>query len=386
MPVQAARIDDTAEAALLGLSGIAAGPASCRAGEDLCQDEASQDRSAGAPGSTPPAAAGDQAGARDKPSGGHRVLHILAAVLVGVVLPALLLDALVGRLGVSAIYVGAFPGAVLAPGWGGTRRMLMVAPVVGLAAGLGAFSAYDWWWAALLAATGVLAGAGIGFGWFAALLMVPYPADLCDPGVLGDRCRDHLRGHRGHRDAVRHRHRPPIQRPPPRRRRPPGPARGRWRGRHVRVGPGGCGGHRGGPGLDRAVLGRRARAHLGAVHHHRKTRTDPGKGPRDRARGDRRDPGGTAADPPTGVLAVVGTVVFVVALTQTKRYWLMYGLYTFSLVLLPPHPGQVGFEAEERGFQILVGIGLLVVGLFILHALGSWLAKHHPQPELAPTA
>ena len=83
---------------------------------------------------------------------------------------------------------------------------------------------------------------------------------------------------------------------------------------------------------------------------------------------------------------MVGTVVFVVALTQAKRYWLMYGLYTFSLVLLLASPGQVGFEAEERGFQILVGIGLLVVGLFMLHALGSWLAKHHPQPELAPTA
>jgi len=86
------------------------------------------------------------------------------------------------------------------------------------------------------------------------------------------------------------------------------------------------------------------------------------------------------------VLTLVGAVAFVVALTQAKTYWLMYGLYTFSLVLLLAAPGQVGFEAEERGLQILVGVGLLVVGLFVLHAIGDRLAKHHPQPELAPAA
>jgi hypothetical protein len=64
----------------------------------------------------------------------------------------------------------------------------------------------------------------------------------------------------------------------------------------------------------------------------------------------------------------------------------MYGLYTFSLILLLAAPGQVGFEAEERGFQILVGVGLLVIGLFVIHALGSRLAKHDPQPEPAPAA
>ena len=76
-------------------------------------------------------------------------------------------------------------------------------------------------------------------------------------------------------------------------------------------------------------------------------------------------------------------VVFVIALTQAKTYWLMYGLYTFSLVLLLAAPGHVGFEAEERGFQILVGVGLLVVGLAIIHALAAWVAKRDPQPELA---
>jgi len=62
----------------------------------------------------------------------------------------------------------------------------------------------------------------------------------------------------------------------------------------------------------------------------------------------------------------------------------MYGLYTFSLVILLAAPGQVGFEAEQRGFQILVGVGLLVVGLFIVHALGNWLAKRDPEPAFAP--
>jgi hypothetical protein len=90
-------------------------------------------------------------------------------------------------------------------------------------------------------------------------------------------------------------------------------------------------------------------------------------------------------DPPAGVVAAVGALAFVLALTQAKTYWRMYGLYTFSLVLLLAAPGQLGFEAEERGFQVLVGIALLVVGLFIVHALGTWLAKRHPQPELAPT-
>jgi hypothetical protein len=81
----------------------------------------------------------------------------------------------------------------------------------------------------------------------------------------------------------------------------------------------------------------------------------------------------------------VATVAFVAALTQAKkRYWLMYGLYTFSLVLLLAAPGHVGYEAEERGFQILVGIGLLVVGLAVVTVLGQRRRERYPQPELAP--
>ena len=72
--------------------------------------------------------------------------------------------------------------------------------------------------------------------------------------------------------------------------------------------------------------------------------------------------------PPPAVLTTIGIIAFIIALTQAKTYWLMYGLYTFSLVLLLSAPGKVGFEAEERGVEILVGIGLLVVGLAVVHA------------------
>ena len=345
-------------------------------------DEAAQDRSAGAPG-TPPAAAGDQAGARDKPSGWHRVLHILAAVLVGVVLPALLLGALVGRLGVSAMFVGLILGGAGAK-LGGTRRMLMVAPVVGLAAGLGAFSAYDWWWAALLAATGVLAGAGIGFGWFAALLMVPYAATFVTPVSSGTDAVIY-----GVIVAIATLYGIVIAR----RFSAPEIVDGDHLARPVAAGVAVMFG---------LVLGGAAAIGVALGWTEPYWVAEPvlilvlyiitGKRERIREKALGTALGVIAAlpvallDPPTGVLAVVGTVAFVLALTQTKRYWLMYGLYTFSLVLLLASPGQVGFEAEERGFQILVGVGLLVVGLFLLHALGSWLAKHHPQPELAPTA
>jgi hypothetical protein len=87
-------------------------------------------------------------GGADKPSAARRVMHILGAVLVAVVLPALLIGALVGRLGVAAMLTGLVLG-VVGSKIGGARRMLYVAPVIGVAAGLGAFSAYVaalWQW------------------------------------------------------------------------------------------------------------------------------------------------------------------------------------------------------------------------------------------------
>jgi hypothetical protein len=101
----------------------------------------------GALGSPAPVDAGE---VRETPSGVHRLLHVLGAVLVAVVLPTLLIGALVGSLGVSAVLTGLTLGAAESK-IGGTHRMLFVAPMLGVAAGLGAFTAYDWWWAALLA-------------------------------------------------------------------------------------------------------------------------------------------------------------------------------------------------------------------------------------------
>ena len=148
-------------------------------------------------------AAADSAEAHEQPSGARRTMHISGAVLVAVVLPVLLVGALVGQLGVGALFVGLLLG-VVGSKIGGTRRMLFVAPMIGVAAGLGALTAYDWWWVALLAVVGALAGAGIGFGWFPALLMVPYAATFVvqvDSGTvdLPPRPREHRIGVRGRR-------------------------------------------------------------------------------------------------------------------------------------------------------------------------------------------
>ena len=69
---------------------------------------------------------GDLASASpQEPSGSHRLLHLLGALLVGVVLPAVLVGALVGELGVSALFTGVVWGAVGAK-LAGTRRMVYV--------------------------------------------------------------------------------------------------------------------------------------------------------------------------------------------------------------------------------------------------------------------
>ena len=291
--------------------------------------------------------------------------------------------ALVGELGVAAMGVGLLLGATGCK-LGGTRRMLFVAPLLGVAAGLGASTAYDWWWVALLACSGVIAGAGIGFGWFGPLLMVPFAATFVTPvstakdGVIY-----------GVVVAIAALYGVVIMR--------------RFSIPDVVDGP-----HLALPvatvvavvfGL---VLG--GAAAIGVALGWTEPYWVPEPililtlyiiiGKRDRIKGKAIGTAlGVAAaipvallDPRPQVLAIVGTVAFIVALTQAKTYWLMYGLYTFSLILLLAAPGQVAFEAEERGFQILVGVGLLVVGLFVIHALGARLAKHDPQPWLATTA
>jgi hypothetical protein len=323
----------------------------------------------------------DPQGEEQKPSGVRRLLHIVGAVVVVLVLPALVIRAFVGELGVAAMFTGVLLGAVGAK-LGGTRRMMFVAPALGVAAGLGAYTAYDWWWVALLAGVGVIAGAGIRFGWFAALLMVPYAATFVTPVstvtdaviygailaiaalygvVLARRFGAPAIVDGDHLD-------PPVA-------------------AVVAI-------------VFGVVLG--ASAAIGVALSWTEPYWVPEPvlvlvlyilmGKRDRIRGKAIGTAlGVAAaipvailSPSAGVLAGVGAVAFVLAFTEAKAYWLMYGLYTFSLVLLLATPGHVGFEAEERGFQVLVGIGLLVVGLAVVHALATRMAKRDPQPELAP--
>jgi len=77
------------------------------------------------------------------------MINILAAVLVGVVLPVVVVGALVGHFGAAAMFTGLVWGGVGSK-LGGTRRMLYLVPAVGLAAGLGSGTAYDWWWVGCL--------------------------------------------------------------------------------------------------------------------------------------------------------------------------------------------------------------------------------------------
>ena len=329
------------------------------------------------------AADGDATATQDKPSGARRVIHILGAVLVAVVLPTVLMGVVAGSLGVGAMLSGLLFG-VVGSKIGGTRRTLYVAPGIGVAAGLGAFTAYDWWWVSLLAVAGVIAGAGVRFGWLPALLMVPFAATFAIPvssvtdaeifgvvvaiatlyGIVLARRFGAPEVVQGQRLSL------PVA-----------------AGVAIMFG---------------VVLGGSAAIGVALGWSEPYWVPDPVLvlilyiliGKPDRIRGKAIGTAlGAAATvpvaivaPPAGVIAGIAAAAFLLALTQRERYWLYYALYTFSLVLALSAPGQVGFEAKERGFQILVGIGLLVVGLVIVRALGRWLAKRDPQPELAPAA
>ena len=65
-----------------------------------------------------------------KPSGWRRTVHVIGALVVGVVLPALLVGWLVGEFGVAAMLTGLLLGIVGAK-IGGSRRMLYVSVGVG---------------------------------------------------------------------------------------------------------------------------------------------------------------------------------------------------------------------------------------------------------------
>ena len=311
----------------------------------------------------------------------RRVIHIVLAVLVAFVVPVVLLDALVGPYGANAMVLGVLVGA-LGSKIGGTRRMLYLAPAIGLVAGLGAFTAYDWWWVGLLAAAGVVAGAGIGFGWMLPLLMIPLVATFANPvssglqavvyGVIAAVATGYgiVLARRFGAAAV-------------------------VEGQRVRAATATVVAL-----VFGAILG--GAAAIGVALGWTEPYWVPEPililalyvltGKRDRIGGKAIGTAiGAAAAipialiaPPPWAIALIAAAAFVLAVMQTKTYWLMYGLYTFSLVLVLAPPGQVASEAEQRGVQILTGVGLLVVGLVIVHAAGRWLAKHHPQPELAP--
>jgi Fusaric acid resistance protein-like len=317
----------------------------------------------------------------DKPSGARRMGHVVGAVLVVAVLPALLMWALVGEFGAVAMFTGLLLGAVGSK-LGGTRRMSYLAAGIGLAAGLGAYAAYGWWWAALLALSGLITGAGIRFGWFGPLLMIPYAATFVVPEASARNATVY-----GVIVAIATLYGVVVSRRFGVPQLVEGPRLSPSAAVAVAI-------------VFGAVMG--ISASIGVALGWTEPYWVPEPvlilvlyilmGERDRIRGKAIGTSlGVAAaipvavvSPPAWFLTAGGSVTFIVALTQAKTYWLMYGLYTFSLVLLLSAPGQVGFEAEERGVQILLGVGLLVVGLVIVHALGHWLSKNDPLPEPAP--
>ena len=318
--------------------------------------------------------------AAQDPSGGHRALHLLGVLLVGVVLPAVLVGALVGELGVAGLFTGVVWGATGSK-LAGTRRMVYVTPLVGVVAGLGAYTAYDWWWVALLAATGVLAGVGYRFGWFAPLLMAAYAATFVTPVSTATSAVTF-----GAIVAIGTGYGVVIMR----RFGTPAVVEGDRYSLPVTVVIALCFG-----------AGMGAAAALGVALSWTEPYWVPEPilvlvmyllmGRRERIREKAL---GTAVGAVAAVVVAVvalppwaqtalAVAAFVLAVMQRATYWRMYGLYTFSLVLFLASPGDVGFEAEERGLQILAGIAILVLGLAVLHPIADRLARRYPQPELA---
>jgi MFS family permease len=323
----------------------------------------------------------DTAGVPEKPSGARRVLQILGAVLVVVVLPVALMDALAGKLGSSAMILGLLLG-VLGAKIGGTRRMLYLAPAVAVAAGVAAITAYDWSWVALLAVVGVIIGGGIRFGWLPPLLMVGFAATFATATSSG-------------KDAV-------------------------WYGVIVGIGA-----------LYGIVLARRfkapeivegqrvpvqtailvaivfgialgATAAIGVALGWTEPYWVPEPvllltlyilmGKRERVREKAIGtavgviavtPVAIAAPPTLATYAIAGVAFLLSFAAYSKSYWLYYALFTFAYVLVLAPPGHAGSEAAHRGSEILIGIGILVVGLAVIHALGNWLSERYPDPELA---
>ena len=319
--------------------------------------------------------------APDSPPSTRRAIHIVAAVLVGVVLPVALVDTLVGHFAANALLLAMFLG-VVGSMIGGTRRMVYLAVPFAVAGGLGALTAYDWWWVGLLTLLGVVAGAGIRWGWLPSLLMLPFIATFASPVSSGRHAVAYgiyagigllygvVLARRFKAPAVVEGQRLPV---------PAAVAVAAVMGIAL------CG---------TAAIG----VALGWTEPY--WLPEPililtlyilmGKRERIREKALATAVGVIVAvpvaivAPPTWAISVLATAAFVLALTQYKKsYWRYYSLFTFALVLALSPPAHVGAEAAQRGSEILIGIGVLVVGLGVLHALGRWLAKREPVPVLA---
>src|SRR5262245_18123371 len=291
------------------------------------------------------------------------------------------MDVLVGGFGADAMFVGLLWG-VLGGKLGGTRRMLYLAPLVAVAAGLGALTAYDRWWVLVLGISGVLAGVGMRWGWFPPLLMVPYAATFATPVSSGRHAVAYgvitgiatLYG-----VVLAHRFKAPEsvegQRVPMAQAVLVAIVFGA-----VLVGSAAIGVALGWtepywvpePILILVLyllLGRRERIQQKTIA---------------TALGATAAVLVAIAAPPQWAIALIASAAFVLALMEYKKdYTIFYSLYTFALVLALSSPGNVGTEAAHRGSEILIGIGLLVAGLALVHSLGTWLAKRYPEPVLA---
>jgi hypothetical protein len=260
--------------------------------------------------------------------------------------------------------------------------MLYLAPAVAVAAGLGAITAYDWSWVALLAVIGVIIGAGIRFGWLAPLLMVGFAATFATATSSGKNAVEYgvivgiatlygiVLARRFKAPEIVEGQRVPLQ---------------------AAI-------------LVAVVFGvaMGASAAIGVALGWTEPYWVPEPvllltlyvlmGKRERIR---QKAIGTAvgviavtpvaiAAPPALATSIIAGAAFLLSFAvYSKAYWLYYALYTFALVLVIVPPSHAGSEAAHRGSEILSGIGILVVGLAIAHSLGNWLAERYPDPELA---
>jgi Fusaric acid resistance protein-like len=322
----------------------------------------------------------DPAAVPGKPSRARRMIHILVATLVAVVLPVVLLYVFLGDLGSRAMVIGLVLG-VVGSKLGGTRRMLYLAPAVGVAGGLAAITAYHWSWVVLLAVVGVIAGAGMRFGWLPSLLMLTVAATF---PIAASSAKDAAAY--GAIAAIATLYGIVLAR----RFKAPEVVEGQRVSLPVAIGVAIVFG---------AALGGAAAIGVALGWTEPYWVPEPiiilvlyilmGKRERIREKALGTALGVIAVVPvaiaalPAWAIYVLAAVAFLLAIWQYNKYWLYYGLYTFGLVLLLSPPGHAGAEAAHRGSEILIGIAILVVGLAILYPLSTWLSKRYPEPELA---